>query len=185
MADGELVRKMLKALVEIEDAANQAAKRQADDEQNGIIALGHILHNGIDAKAGGGHAHSGKERRLVLFFDAFFECASDNASGNDGCGIDDCTQHGRRAPFCVLFGRDVRSWTIYMIFYCGKVKVSTCMRRLDRRESAKRWAIGIANVWILNTDMRVSRARPLPAFSVFKHKRQIFSERCKAQSPCD
>ena len=39
------------------------------------MALRHILYDGIDAKAGCGHAHGGKERRLMLFADAFFKHA--------------------------------------------------------------------------------------------------------------
>lgn len=79
--------------VEVEGRPEQAAQGEAQDEQHGEFALGHVLDEGIRTQGDGRQAH-GREKGVVVFLaQAALEQRAGEASHNDAGGIDDGPDH--------------------------------------------------------------------------------------------
>ena len=79
----------LRAAVEVEGRADDAAERDAEDEEHGEFALGHVLHEGVGAERQGRQAHRVVEGLLVFLAQSFLEEAPHHGADDNTPGVDD------------------------------------------------------------------------------------------------
>ena len=79
----------LGAAVEVERRADNAAKGDAEDEEHGEFALGHVLHEGVGAERQRGQPHGIEQGVLVLLADPLLEEAPHHGADDDAPGVDD------------------------------------------------------------------------------------------------
>ena len=69
---GEAIDQTVEAAIEVEHRADHTTYRKANNEKDGILALGKVITHGIEAQRQGGQSHGGKHHLLILLLDAPF-----------------------------------------------------------------------------------------------------------------
>lgn len=83
----EMLNQAGKALVKVQPGADQGPDGEADDEEDGVVTLGHIIDDVFQPNSQGGQAHHGEEGLLVFFTDAALEQAADAGAEQDRAGV--------------------------------------------------------------------------------------------------
>ena len=88
----------VKAPVDVQRGADEAAQRKAGDEQHRKPAFGEVFHHRLGAQKNGGKAHGSVKRLLVFFREAPPQGAAKKTARHNGGGVHNGAQHPRR-PF--------------------------------------------------------------------------------------
>ena len=83
----QLLCQLLKFSVNIDRRSDQASQCKAYNKEHRINAFWHILNDCIDAKPRCRQPHGRIQCILLIFFDPFFQNASNQASCQNGTGI--------------------------------------------------------------------------------------------------
>ena len=82
--------------VDVNDRADQAAGREADDEQHRVFALCHVADDGVDSEHRGRQPHRRVKRVLIFLLDAFAQDAPEHAARQDRPCIYNRSKHFKR-----------------------------------------------------------------------------------------